>query len=79
MNLKSFTFYTGLGAGIWILILTAIGAYFGHLTQDMTYVQMIEQGKELIAKNYGWILLGLVLFVIAYLYVHRKVMTRKKA
>lgn len=79
MNLKSFTFYTGLGAGIWILILTAIGAYFGHLTQDMTYVQMIEQGKELIAKNYGWLLLGLVLFVVAYLYVHRKVMTRKNA
>ena len=76
MPLKSFTVYTSLGAGIWIIILTAIGGYFGHLTADMTYLEMIEKGKEIISKNYGWILLGLVVFVAAYLLVHRKVMKK---
>ncbi len=79
MNLKSFTFYTGLGAGIWVIVLTAIGAYFGHLTQDMTYVQMIERGKEIISKNYIWVLLGLAVFTLCYLYVHHMVMKKKNA
>ena len=79
MNLKSFTLYTGLGAGIWIVILTAIGGYFGHLTQDMTYVQMIERGKVIIKQNYIWLLLGLVVFAVCYLFVHHKVMKRKNA
>lgn len=79
MNLKSFSLYTGLGAGLWILILTSIGGYFGHLTQDMTYVQMIERGKEIIARNYIWLLLGLTVFVVCYLYIHHKVMTKKNA
>ena len=79
MNLKSFTLYTGLGAGIWVVILTAIGGYFGHLTQDMTYVQMIERGKEIIKQNYIWLLIGLAVFVVCYLYVHHKVMKRRNA
>ncbi len=76
MPLKSFTLYTTLGAGIWIIILTAIGGYFGHLTADMSYLEMIEKGKEIISKNYGWILLGLAVFAAAYLLVHNKVMNK---
>jgi len=30
MSLKKFTFYTFLGSGIWMVVLTLIGVFFGH-------------------------------------------------
>ena len=79
MSLGRFTLFTGLGAGIWVIILTLIGVYFGHLAGDMTYVDMVHKGKELIADNYIWILIGLVVFTAAYLWVHKRIMKRKNA
>ena len=79
MNLGRFTLFTGLGAGIWVIILTLIGVYFGHLAGDMSYVDMVRKGKDLIADNYIWILIGLVVFTLAYFWVHKRIMKRKAA
>ncbi len=74
MNLKRFTFFTALGAGFWCLVLMLIGAWFGHLTADMTYLQMVEQGTEMIHQNLLWIILGLAIFVGLYMFVHHRIM-----
>ena len=74
MNLASFTLFTGLGAGIWVVILTAIGAWLGHLSGDMDYPTLINKGKQLISDHYGWIIAAVVIFGAVYMFVHKRVM-----
>ena len=78
MSLGRFTLFTGLGAGIWTLILALIGWYFGHLAGDMTAIEMVEKGKKLIHDHYIWILLFLAVFVAVYLLVQHLVMRSGK-
>ncbi|MFK7780137.1 MAG: DedA family protein [Candidatus Gracilibacteria bacterium] len=63
MNFAKFFFYTGLGAGIWNLLLMLIGYTAG-------------ENKELIEKYSFEILIGSVLFTIIvaniYFYLHRR-------
>ena len=77
MNIWRFSFFTALGAGIWTAILAGIGYYFGHLAGNMTYLEMIEKGKAMIHDHYIWIILGLAIFVAAYLYIHKKIMKQE--
>lgn len=78
MNFKRFTFFTALGAGIWGLILLFIGYGFGCATGDMSYPEMVEKGKNLIHDNYIWILLALVILVVGYIFIHKKIMGEGK-
>ena len=78
MNFRRFSLFTALGAGLWIIVLTAIGWYFGTLTGDMSYLEMVEQGKRIIRENYIWLLLGLALLVAGYLALHRRIMSSGK-
>lgn len=77
MPLGSFTLYTGLGAGIWVTILTLIGYTIGHTTQDLTYAELVHRGKAMISANLLWIVLGCAAFFAAYVWVHKKIMTSK--
>ncbi len=79
MDFWRFSFFTGLGAGIWIIILTAIGWYLGHLSGGMSYPELVERGKEIISENYIWVILGLVFCVGGYFFVHHKVMKPQSA
>jgi len=74
MNLIRFSCFTALGAGIWTAILTGIGYYFGHLASDMSYLDMVQKGKQLIHDHYIWILLGLVVFIAAYILIQKRIM-----
>ena len=74
MPLASFTLFTGLGAGIWVVILTAIGAWLGHLSGDMDYPTLINKGKQLISDHYIWIIAAVVVFGAVYLFIHKRVM-----
>lgn len=74
MELGKFTFFTALGAGIWIIILTGIGAWLGHLAGNMSYVELITKGKNLISQHYGWIIAGLAVVMVIYFTVHAKIM-----
>ena len=78
MPLSRFTLFTGLGAGIWSLILLGVGYYFGSLSGDMTYGELVLKGKGLIADHFIWILIFIVLLLIAYAFIHRMVMRSEK-
>jgi len=78
MNLGRFSFFTALGAGIWTAILAGIGYYFGHLASDMSYLDMVLKGKQLIHDHYIWILLGLAVFIAVYLLIQKMVMKSGK-
>ena len=71
MPFGRFAFFTVLGAGIWNLILLAVGAWLGRETQEMTYLELVTRGKALVADHYGWILAGLALVVAVYALCHR--------
>lgn len=74
MPLFRFTLFTALGAGIWSLILVAIGYYFGSLSQNMTYAQLVYKGKDLISANFIWILMFIALLLAFYILIHRLIM-----
>lgn len=79
MKLSRFTFFTGLGAGIWVVILTGVGAYLGKVAGDASYTELVHKGKDMITDNYIQIIIGLVVVIVIYAFVHHKVMTSKKA
>ena len=78
MSLGRFSLFTALGAGIWTVILALIGWYFGHLAGNMTALEMVHRGKELLHQHYGWILLFLVLFTAGYFLAQHLVMRSGK-
>lgn len=74
MHFGRFTFFTGLGAGIWSAVLAAMGYYIGSLTADSTYREMVLEGKHMIHDNLLWLVLGLGVLVVLYILVHKRVM-----
>ena len=78
MPLARFTLFTGLGAGIWTTILAAVGYALGRSAGDMTYLEMINKGKEIIQEHYLWIFAGCAVLFVGYIMVHRKIMGSKK-
>jgi len=79
MNIFRFSLFTGLGAGIWVIILTAIGYYLGSLAKDMSYKELVHKGKDILHHNYIWIFLGLAVVIIAYLIVHNMIMKSSRS
>ena len=78
MNVRRFSIFTALGAGIWTAILTGIGFYCGYRTSDMGYPELVTYGKQVLHDHYGWILGGLVLFCVLYIAIQRRVMRPSK-
>ena len=76
MKHRPFIIFTVLGAGIWNIILTGIGAYLGHLSKDISYIELVHQGKKMISDHYIWLLLVLAIIVAGYLFIHHKVMKK---
>ncbi len=74
MNFWSFTFWTALGAGIWTAVLALVGWYLGHLAGNMTPLDMVVKGKELISKHYIWVFVFLAIFIAGYFAVQKWVM-----
>lgn len=81
MNFARFSFFTALGAGIWVTILTATGAWIGRLTGELTYVELVHKGEVLIRENYIWLLISLAILVVGYIFLHKRIMksSRKNA
>ncbi len=74
MPLFRFTLFTGLGAGIWTLILAFTGFYFASLTDGMSYADLVIQGGESIRTYFPALILSLILIVVLYVLIHRKIM-----
>ena len=77
MPLGTFTFFTGLGAGIWTFLLALAGYGLGRTAGDITYNELVHRGKELIDANLVWVILGGVLFAAAYVGISKLVMRRR--
>ena len=77
MDIKKFSFFTALGAGSWTIVLALIGWYFATLAGNMSYLDMITRGKQMIHDNYIYVIIALAVLSAAYLWVHHKVMQKK--
>lgn len=63
MNPLKFTLYTGAGAGIWVLVLTLLGYFFGS-------------NEDLLEEYLGQITIGILLFIgvltVGYIIYHKR-------
>lgn len=76
MPLGAFTLFTGLGAGIWTVLLALAGYGLGRSAGDISYVELVHRGKATIDAHLVWIVLGGALLAAAYVGVSRLVMRR---
>lgn len=77
MKLNRFALFTGLGAGIWVTILTWIGYSLGAHTREMGYADLVHRGEAVVRSGYPYILGGVVLLVVGYILIERLVMKRR--
>lgn len=76
MNFARFSFFTGLGAGIWVTILTFMGYYFGTHSRDMSYEELVHHSKDLLKANLVWFVLGAAVLMGGYIWLHKRIMRR---
>lgn len=76
MSLGAFTLWTGLGAGIWVTVLTWIGYSLGSLTADMGWADIVHTGKDQVQANAWWVVPSLALGFVAYVALSRRIMRR---
>ncbi len=69
---------TTLGAGIWVAVLTWIGYFLGKSTAEMSYADLIHQGKDMISANMIYIIPGCIVFFIIYVWIHKRIMGNDK-
>ncbi len=74
MHFGQFSFFTALGAGIWVIVLTLLGVWFGRLAGDMTYPQLVQKGTDMIKEHYIEIFIGAAVIVAGYCLIHKRVM-----
>jgi membrane protein DedA with SNARE-associated domain len=77
MPLGSFTFFTGLGAGIWTAILVFIGYAMGKSAGDITYLELVTRGKALATERAPLVIASAVVLVALYILISKLVMRRK--
>ncbi len=70
MNFLRFSTFTGAGAGIWVIILTFLGYWFGTTTEGMGYGDLVHKGKDIVTANLIWILLGCGTLLAIYIRIH---------
>lgn len=79
MPLGSFSLWTGLGAGIWVAVLTAAGYYFGAQTAEMSYAELVHQGTDLVRGNLVYVIPALLLGFVGYVVISNRIMKRETA
>lgn len=79
MPLKSFTLWTGLGAGLWVTVLTVIGYVIGKSTATMTYAELVHSGTDMVRKNFVWMIPALLVAFGVYVFVSKKIMESREA
>lgn len=76
MPLGSFTLWTGLGAGIWVVILTAAGYYFGLTTAQMSYADLVHTATTTVRSNFIYVIPVLIAGFAGYVLVSNRIMKR---
>lgn len=78
MPLGSFTLWTGLGAGIWVTVLTALGYTVGAQTAQMSYAELVTLGKTSVKSNMLWIGPACVLGFVGYVWLSNRIMRSRQ-
>ena len=78
MSLKTFSLWTGLGAGIWVVVLTTIGYTIGAQTAQMGYPELVHTGKAMITRNFVWLIPVLLVGLGLYVFISKKVMASRQ-
>ena len=79
MPLASFTLWTGLGASLWVALLTFIGFSIGSHTADLSYATLVHMGKDLVHENSVYIVPGALIGFGVYVWVSNRIMAAQKA
>lgn len=79
MKLGSFSLWTGLGAGIWVTILTIVGYTIGAHTASMTYAELVHKGKDQISHNLIYIIPACLIGFAIYVWISNRIMGKKTA
>lgn len=74
MPMRPFLFWTGLGAGIWVIVLTAVGYVIGARTTALGYEELVYTGTAMIKDNTVWLVPSLILLFVGYVLLTRKIM-----
>lgn len=74
MPLGSFFLWTGLGAGIWVTILTVIGYQLGRRTAEMSYADIVHAGTDAVRANLAWVVIASVATFVGYVLISRRIM-----
>lgn len=77
MRLGSFTLWTGLGAGIWVVVLTTIGYWIGAHTAAMSYADLVHEGKHMIRENLIYLVPTLLVGFGFYVWISNRIMAAK--
>ena len=77
MPVGRFAFFTGLGAGIWTVVLALVGYGLGRTAGDIAYRELVHRGKAAIDANLVWVILGGAVCAAAYIAVSKLVMRRR--
>ena len=78
MPVASFALFTGLGAGIWTAILSAVGFAIGRSTADISYLELCTRGKDMAAAHLPLVVGGALALVALYFTASKLVMGRKR-
>ena len=73
----SFALWTGLGAGIWVGILTGVGFVIGQQTADLGWADIVHGGKDMVGRSLPWLIPSLVLGFGAYVWLTRRIMASR--
>ena len=79
MPLRSFTLWTGLGAGIWVTVLTIVGYVIGAHTANMGWADLVHTGKAQLQQHYVWMVPSLLVALGVYVVISNRIMASKKA
>ncbi len=74
MHLGRFVLFTGLGAGIWVVILTSTGYALGSRTRAMGYPELVYAGEDAVHQHFVWIVVGCAALVAGYAWARHRVM-----
>ena len=77
MPLGPFTFFTGLGAGIWTAVLAFVGFWLGRTAGDISYSELVHRGKAYIDANLVWVLGAVAALAVVHVAVSKLVMGKK--
>lgn len=78
MPLRSFTLWTGLGAGIWVTVLTVVGYTIGAHTASLSYAELVTQGTAMVKRHLVWLGPVLLAGFAGYVLISRKIMESKQ-